>query len=273
MRLLRFTATFASRFSFITIKPESSKIRSLRARNQERWKALNSAECPAGILDAGDVSGFADTTERETQANNITAKPYGPPGPVSLIDTLPSFMALSAAQSALQELPVSEVWMRLAAGYMSHAALEQSLVHGMALMDALKEAFVWRFDPNSAAEEGTDEWAINTMFFGEDGEVDGWSDIKDEHIRAVSHTKRRAFGGRPLILFSDITSKGGLVGNPCRITAGQRVTTGCFRGKSDVFCGRFVGCPSNTIIQAVGVGEDRRPFRGEDKSDKKSIWH
>ena len=128
-------------------------------------------------------------TDKTNPEGSMTTSFDGPAYHTSLIDSLPAFMALSAAQSALQELPVSDVWMRLAAGFMAHAALEQSLVYQVELRDALEEAFAWRFDPGSIAEEGTDEWAINAMFFGEEGEVFGWGDIRNEHIRAVSRLR------------------------------------------------------------------------------------
>ena len=79
--------------------------------------------------------------------------------------------------------------MRLAAGFMAHAALEQSRDYQIELTDALEQAFAWRFDPGSLAEEGTDEWAINAMFFGKEGEVVGWRDIRNEHMRAVSRLR------------------------------------------------------------------------------------
>ena len=141
---------------------------------------------PVDLMNDGCAVHSSGTHAPGASDNGVPKIPYQRTRPISLLDTLSSFMALSAAQSALQALPVSDVWMRLAAGYMAHAALEQSLLHGVHLTDALNEAFAWRFDPESSAEEGSDEWAINTMLFGEDGEVDGWSDIRDEHIHTVS---------------------------------------------------------------------------------------
>ena len=143
------------------------------------------SENPVDLMNDGCADRPSGTHAVDASENRDPKIPYQRTSPISILDTLPSFMALSAAQSALQALPVSDVWMRLAAGYMAHAALEQSLLHGVHLTEAVNEAFAWRFDPVSSAEEGSDEWAINTMFFGEDGEVDGWSDIRDEHVHAV----------------------------------------------------------------------------------------
>jgi len=106
--------------------------------------------------------------------------------PTSLQDTLPSFMALSAAQNAMQETSVTDTWMRLAADYMAQAVAEQYLVYKSKRPEVLHEAFSWGFDSESMAEEGSDEWLINTMFFGEDEVVTGWDEIRGEHMRAVS---------------------------------------------------------------------------------------
>ena len=78
--------------------------------------------------------------------------------------------------------------MRLAAGFMAHAAIEQNFVWDKPLSKAVEEAFAWGFDPHSTAENGSDEWQINAMFLGEDDEISGWSDIKEEHIQAVSYS-------------------------------------------------------------------------------------
>ena len=186
LRLLRFTAIFSSRFGYQSIKPSSKRLKDIRKQTQRRRKTFATADDLAIPANTNGTSQPVKAQHQEKQADSLLASIYGPADCVPLIDTLPSFMELSATQSALQELPVTQVWMRLAAGYMAHAALEQSLVYGMKLKDALQEAFAWRFDPNSTAKEGTAEWAINTMFFGEDGEVDEWSNIRNEHICLAS---------------------------------------------------------------------------------------
>lgn len=192
LRLLKFASLFCSRFTSAPIEPSERKLKSLRDQGHKRRKACDIAGFLTGAAKYGSANPAAKATDKTNPEGNMTASIHGSAYPTSLIDSLPSFMALSAAQSALQELPVSDVWMRLAAGFMAHAALEQSLVYQMELKDAIEEAFSWRFDPGSIAEEGTDEWAINAMFFGKEGEVVGWSDIKNEHIRAVSRLGQSA---------------------------------------------------------------------------------
>lgn len=76
--------------------------------------------------------------------------------------------------------------MRLAAGYMSHAFIEQVLLCGNSGLSPLLEAFAWGFDEFSNAVDGSDEENINVMFLGEDGTLEGWDDLREAHIRAVS---------------------------------------------------------------------------------------
>ena len=106
---------------------------------------------------------------------------------VALIDILPHFMALSAAQNAMQDTTITEIWMHLAAGFMAHAVIEQYLKHGESYPALLQEAFAWGFDADCSADEGSDEWQINIMFWGDDGAVIGWDRIRDEHLHIVCH--------------------------------------------------------------------------------------
>lgn len=128
-----------------------------------------------------------DQPDSKEKAGGATpSSPYQAFGQLSLLDTLPSFMALSAAQSMLQGQPITDVWMRLAAGYMAHSAVEQHLVYNTPLSVALKEAFAWGFDPETSAADGSDDFKINGMFLDDSDEIDGWAEMKDEHIMAVS---------------------------------------------------------------------------------------
>jgi len=112
---------------------------------------------------------------------------YGLQSCPSLLDTLPGFMALSAAQISMHSSrTVTRMWMSLAARYMTQSALEQYLVYGEKGSEALMEAFAWGFDAELVAEEGTDEWETNAMFWDEDAELEGWEDIRNAHLRAVS---------------------------------------------------------------------------------------
>ncbi|KAL9129735.1 MAG: hypothetical protein Q9217_001893 [Psora testacea] len=107
---------------------------------------------------------------------------------VSLLDTLPCFMALSAAQIALQgQSSITDVWMRLTAGFMAQAVAEQYLVYKSQRSEVLQEAFAWGFDEGNTAEEGSDSYLINVMFWDEEAERANstWEEIRNEHIRAL----------------------------------------------------------------------------------------
>lgn len=187
LRLLRFTSMFTSRFTPKSpVDPPVTELLKLRQRNKQRAGAFHHGEDMQEILDF-EISGQSEQRSIASEAKEeILMSIYRASGDVSLLDTLPSFMSISATQSVLQDRPITDVWMRLAAGYMAHSALEQSLRHDVRLSDALQEAFAWGFDPESTAEEGSEEWQVNAMFLGEDDEIVGWSEIKNEHMRTVS---------------------------------------------------------------------------------------
>ncbi|KAL8837372.1 MAG: hypothetical protein Q9170_002543 [Blastenia crenularia] len=104
---------------------------------------------------------------------------------VDLRDTLPLFLALSAIQNSLQESTITELWMRLAAGYMAQAYLEQALLHDGDTSGLLEDIFHWGYDPSCSAKKGSDEWKINGMFGADDDIRTLWDDIKQEHVSAL----------------------------------------------------------------------------------------
>ncbi|MCJ1477146.1 hypothetical protein MMC13_005817 [Lambiella insularis] len=112
---------------------------------------------------------------------------YGSPDSLSLLDTLYLFMALSAHYTMTQGSNVTSQWMLLAADYMVAAVLEQYLVYGASGLEPLREAFAYGFDMDSKGEVGSDELAITNMFWGgvDENEVDGWKEIRDEHLAAL----------------------------------------------------------------------------------------
>ena len=109
-----------------------------------------------------------------------------PPPVISLMDTLPHFMTLSAAHKNMaEETTITNVWMMLAAGYMAHAAMEQYLLYGSERPDVLREAFAWGYESDCRAEDGSDEWLVNAMFCGEDEAVPEWDKTRDQHWRIL----------------------------------------------------------------------------------------
>ncbi|KAL8895022.1 MAG: hypothetical protein Q9207_008329, partial [Kuettlingeria erythrocarpa] len=131
---------------------------------------------------------------------------------VTLPETLPLFLSLSAAQNALQESTITKLWMRLAAGYMAQAFAAEVLVHGNNHQGLLQQTFRWGFDPNCDAKEGSDAWLINDMFDADYDVLSLWEDIKDEHMRALqppdgaplaTHLKTIVSGGLSISTFND----------------------------------------------------------------------
>lgn len=110
---------------------------------------------------------------------------YAAPTCVSLLDTLPAFMALSAVQNSRHESDITVLWMVLAARFMAQAALEQYVHYGANGPNLLLDAFAWGFDANSTAGKGSDDWEVNSMFSGEEGEVPEWAGIRKQFMGKV----------------------------------------------------------------------------------------
>ena len=112
---------------------------------------------------------------------------YGLPSCPSLLDTLTGFMALYGAHVAMiSSKKITKGLMSLAARYMTQSVLEQYLIYGKQGSEPLLEAFAWGFDAVLVAHMGSDEWRTNAMFCDEDGEVEGWEDLRNAYMRAVS---------------------------------------------------------------------------------------
>lgn len=164
-----------------------------RKRNRERAKPSQLFKSSLNELDSTSWTDppkpriIVNSNDDQLLRNSTTSNsdPRISSGQTSLLDSLPDFLSLSAAQIMLQATSITHDWMRLAADYMSHAVVEQVLVYGIQGPDQLQQAFAWGFDERSNAEEGSDDLQINAMFLGDDGAVDGWDEIREAHIRAV----------------------------------------------------------------------------------------
>ncbi|KAL6721100.1 hypothetical protein ACLMJK_000200 [Lecanora helva] len=198
LRLLKFTIMFTKRSIPSDTKPSKSELRALGQKRQNEARSFRSGdknsshfELPNLIEDLDLPDGLAiNNGEITPMTGQVSFNPSGSdvPSPktrLSLLDTLPAFMALSAAQTAMQEGTITDVWMHLAAGYMVQAVVEQYLVFKSQRKEVLREAFAWGFDADCDAAEGSDEWQINAMFFGESEIVSGWDRIRDEHMHAL----------------------------------------------------------------------------------------
>lgn len=107
---------------------------------------------------------------------------------MTLQETLPLFLALSALQNSVQESTITELWMRLAAGYMAQAYAEQVLTCQGDRLGLLEEIFAWgmNFETSRLSKKGSDESQIIQMFNADSYVLRRWEDMKEEHIEAVS---------------------------------------------------------------------------------------
>lgn len=173
LRLLKFVVLFERRSSRLHLYP-------LEPRCQGAQKDQNVTESRSGHKSKGPI---APLSQSELHAS------------LSLLDTLPHFMALSAAQLMLQGSHITDVWMKLAAAYMTHAVMEHHFAHGEHDISVVQRAFAWGFDEQSISEERSDECQINAMFFDEDldKQVEGWEKTRDDHINAVRESDISSF--------------------------------------------------------------------------------
>ena len=190
LRLLRFSALFTRR-KVLQRKSPGSTTKTLHDDIGSLDVAL--LEIPLGGPDkvgaAKEAVNVGDgRAGRASMATEGAGRTRHAPA-VSLRDTLRPFMALSAAHIALEDERVTEVWMRLAAGYIAQAVAEQYLVYQIQDPNLTKDMFNWGFDEDNTATEGSDDYLINVMFFDEEAERanETWESIRDEHMRAVGH--------------------------------------------------------------------------------------
>ena len=197
LRLLKFTVMFTKRSAPDEAILPGPLLQNLRHQRQEQANCfrLGNNEFPAftfpdfseHLLSSHHKNNRRGLIAHGSTAGNRSSTTHDLFQPaISLLDTIPFFMALSAAQISMQEGTITDTWMRLAAGYMAQAVAEQYLVYDAQREGTFQEAFSWGFDPECSAEEGTDDFQINAMFWGMDAVVDGWDKIRDEHVQAVS---------------------------------------------------------------------------------------
>ena len=193
LRLLKFTVMFTKRSAPAEATLPGSVLQNLQHGRQEQALSFRSGNNECTALEFPDLTEYlapldnmAVKKERighNSGARDQTSNTHDVFQPaISLLDTIPLFMTVSAAQIAMQGGTITDTWMRLAAGFMAQAVAEQYLVYGSKRQETLQEAFSWGFDPECSAEEGTDDFQINAMFWG----VDSWDRIRDEHAQAVS---------------------------------------------------------------------------------------
>ena len=197
LRLLKFTAMFTKRSAPGEAALPGPVLQDLRHRRQKQAISFRSGNTDFAALEFPDLNEYLapldnieakkERTDHGITTGNQRSETHALFQPaIPLLDTIPLFMAVSAAQISMQEGTITDTWMRLAAGYMAQAVAEQYLIYGSQCQEMLQEAFSWGFDPDCKAEEGSDDFQINAMFWGVDAVVDGWDRIRDEHAQAVS---------------------------------------------------------------------------------------
>ena len=152
LRLLQFTYVFVQHYHPISVNAAFSRRPSINTENPKTPETANSQEDPQAM---------------------------------SLSQTLPLFLALSAVQNELQGSTITEIWMMLAAGYMAQAYIEQVVLYQKERPGLLEEAFRWGYDAGCLAEQGSEQWQINDMFGADESSVSLWESIRREHLEAV----------------------------------------------------------------------------------------
>ncbi|KAI9752794.1 MAG: hypothetical protein M4579_005469 [Chaenotheca gracillima] len=210
LQLLQFATVFMRRYEGREIGTPSpaalQKLRSTRRHHADSW--MDRAKAADGSLPAHfDLFShsvfnspapidFDLVQNRQREALIARGLPeqqadfhYGGDACVSLLDTLPSFMALSASAVHGTDLSIGvSLWMNLAAEYISKAVIEQYQVFASQGPQPLKEAFAWgyidlRQEPWDRDEETV---KINELFYG-DGKksIPEWERIRDSHLQAL----------------------------------------------------------------------------------------
>ncbi|KAI4229631.1 MAG: hypothetical protein L6R36_000678 [Xanthoria steineri] len=135
---------------------------------------------------------------------------------MSLEQTLPLFLALSAVQNELQGSTITEIWMVLAAGYMAQSYIEQVVVYQNRSSSLLDQAFHWGYDEDCSAEQASEQRQINDMFGADESSVRLWESIREEHIQAlyppedtslVDHLENMASGALSVVTFKEKVSE------------------------------------------------------------------
>ena len=195
LRLLKFAILYTRRFVPDQNNIAALDLHRLRGQNHDRMATFSTQADP--MLMDGPVSFPAEDLQPDP-ANFPDGRKERPPSrdarssnQTPLLDIIPTFMTLSATQKQLQESSVTDTWMRLAAGFMAQAVAEQILIYQSQTPKILQEAFAWGFDPGFEGVEGSEEWLINAMFYGEENEpITEWERIRDEHKGAVCMNRR-----------------------------------------------------------------------------------
>lgn len=195
LRLLKYAILFARRRVVAGSVARRESLKHLRDVNQDRaltWlgHANLVPDDATRDISAMSIAAVFQWNRLDSGAFYVSPEPFLP----SLMDTLPSFMALCAAFGAMEDWSFDQAWMEVAVEYMLQAALEQYLVLGVDGSDAVSESFAWGFldelDPEKVfiedEEDSEDDQMINAMFQRAGRKKQRmWTKMKEKHLRAV----------------------------------------------------------------------------------------
>ena len=205
LRLLKFATLFTRRLLPSETGIEPAVLKAMRKQHQAKAEAFLSHYQFMPGLNLATIFGTEAVPEhrlsqhRQDMLEYFTYEeapvPFRSPTSLSLLDTLPLFIAVSAAQNVLQGHNITDSWMELAARYMAQAVLEQYLVYGAIGEKVIEEAFAYGFSADLMADADSDSLIIANLFWGgeHDGEMLKWAEIRNDHLLAVSPASNSAF--------------------------------------------------------------------------------
>ncbi|KAI9845951.1 MAG: hypothetical protein M1838_001500 [Thelocarpon superellum] len=204
--LLKFCSVFTRRGDPGPLRPPLSSLSLLRDRHGRRamnWLENDTPSSSFGIPSladpvlapfegpAGSPARLAQDRERTLAAPTRPSQPralFGESRSVSLLDSLPLFMSVSACASHVMGdgMSITRPWMDLAVEYMVQATIEQYLVYGAQGGQALREAFAWGYNAHLVCDAGSEDAKVNSMFWGKDGDVvTAWKELRTRQLKAV----------------------------------------------------------------------------------------
>lgn len=201
--ILRFTIMFTRRLTIPAHSPQEGSLELLRQQNDDRASAWLTSpnrgdreEFEASCQAFRDCPPLPPDIRGRNLAQTIailglpalTSSPEEHTSGVSLLDSLPAFMDISASVASADEMPITASWMEVAGEYMLQAALEQYRIRGESHDLPLRHAFAWGRTSHDDMQETEEQARLDGMFQGEDGTTAGrWDDIKSIYMREVSN--------------------------------------------------------------------------------------
>lgn len=194
IRLLQFIAAFTRRFHPSPTTPSLTVLRELRLENYHRARRYGKPDVDRRSHATPTISQTRLVRNQQHVFKQLLVPKassgfYGTEDSMSLLDLLPQFMALSAAQVQKSEWIMNELWLNTAAEFMLQAALEQFSTFGQSGWQVVAEAFAWGWNPTLEDSVSDDEKSINRMFKDETEqcEIERWESVKHQYWVAIAN--------------------------------------------------------------------------------------